>query len=414
MPPIGSPWSRWEATMSRQGRRGSVKKDPGGHGWYFVVDTAPEGAPRRQTRQRGFRTRGEAQAALTKKLAEVQQGRYVARDPITVGEYLTDWLDRREKAQQLRGTTLKSYRDCIRLHVEPSIGSVRLQALTSRRLDHLYGEMLTDGRRAKTRPADRSMSPSSVRRVHAMLRKAFNDAVAQGVINQNPALRTTGLPGPVRRSAGELPPHWELDELAAFLDRSHDHPMYALFWLASATGMRRGELCGLLWSDLDLDGGTVTVEREIVTVPKLKVTEPKSEAGKREVGIDAATISVLRAHRKAQVEHRVRIGAAWTDTGHVFTGVGGRHLHPDSITKAFDRQVRSLGMRRIRLHDLRHTHATLLLDAGEAVHVVAARLGHADPAVTLRVYAHSSRKQQAQAALRWANVIGQSQPGRPS
>lgn len=199
---------------------------------------------------------------------------------------------------------------------------------------------------------------------------------------------------------------WTAEQLGTFLDAYAGDRMFALWRLAANTGMRRGELVGLRWDGVDLDGGLVTVNRQRVKVGSdVQVGRPKTSRSRRAIDVDPETVAVLRDHRRRQLEDRMAWGPGWTDTGLVFTRENGQPLHPDVVSQRFVRLVEDTGLPRITLHGLRHTHGTLMLAAGVALHVVSRRLGHASEAFTAQVYAHVLPQQQAQAAARFAQLV---------
>jgi hypothetical protein len=190
------------------------------------------------------------------------------------------------------------------------------------------------------------------------------------------------LASPPRPSRPELQA-WTAAELRAFLAHVGADRLYSLWLLASSTGMRRGELLGIQWSDVDLSRARISVRRSLVTVGhEVVVSEPKTAKGRRSVALDPATVAGLKTWRKQQAAERLAWGPAWIDSGVVFTWEDGRPLHPREVTRAFSRHVLAAGVPIIRLHDLRHTHATLALAAGVHPKVVQERLGHANIAIT--------------------------------
>jgi integrase len=199
---------------------------------------------------------------------------------------------------------------------------------------------------------------------------------------------------------------WTPDELHEFLEVSAGSHHGALLRVAALTGLRRSELCGLRWQDVDLTALRLTVRQAITTADHVPVAgETKTTRSRRAVDLDATTAAALRAHRKRQREERMLLGPGWRDSGLVFTMRDGSGWHPDVITRAFDRLVERSGLPRITFHDLRHTHATHLLAAGVNVRVVSERLGHASTAFTLDVYGHVLPGQPADAAAAVAALV---------
>jgi integrase len=378
--------------------RGSVKLHQGSRGksWCYVVDagTDPATAKRRQIKRRGFRTRDEAEAALSERMAELRGGRYVVPSRLTLAAYLVDrWLPARTAA--LRPSTFTSYRQVIETHVLPHLGAVVLQQIDAATLEAFYGRLLVGGR--KVAGTSQALSAKTVRNAAGILSKALADAVKWRLLPHNPA-RDAELP---RNEAPEMQA-WTGTETRTFLAHVESSRLAPLWRLALATGMRRGELLGLQWRDVDLAAGVLAVARARVMAGIVTEGRPKTKAGVRRVAIDPATMVALRAWKRAQTEERLHAGPAWSDTGYVFTNELGEPLHPLAVTRAWSRAVMTAGVPLIRLHDARHTAATLMLAAGAPVKLVSQRLGHADIAVTLRVYTHVTAQDDEEAA----NALG--------
>jgi integrase len=272
-----------------------------------------------------------------------------------------------------------------------------LQRLSGGALNALYGELLKSGR------ADGSggLSPATVRRVHATLHHALKDAVRWQHLMQNPA--DAADPPRVRRSEMKV---WTPSELRGFLKSIHGHRLYAAFALAALTGMRRGEVLGLRWGDVDLDGARVAVRRTLVTVGyRVEMSEPKTAQGRRSIDLDPTTVTVLKGHRAQQAEERLAWGPQWADGGWVFTQESREPVHPDTFSKTFDRLVKRAGLPRIRLHDLRHTNVAHSLAAGVPVKVISERVGHSTTAFTQDVYGHVIPGMGKEAAAKVAALV---------
>lgn len=240
---------------------------------------------------------------------------------------------------------------------------------------------------AATEAPARPLSEATRRHIHVTAVIAFNAAVAQGLLRANPATRATA---PKRRDAGELHT-WPKEELRTFLEATREDRLHALWRLLAMTGMRRGEALGLAWSDVDLSGARVVIQRaRVLNGDQVLEHAPKTRAGRRPVPLDAATVAVLKEWKKRQTEERLAWGPAWMDSGYVFTSEDGLPLHPGMATKRFGEAVTRAGVPAIRLHDLRHTSATLALAAGVHPKVVQERLGHATISQTLDTYSHTT------------------------
>ena len=199
---------------------------------------------------------------------------------------------------------------------------------------------------------------------------------------------------------------WTQQEAQRFLVSVADDRLYALWTVLLATGLRRGEALGLRWDDVDLDRRRLSIQRAVTVVDyEIVLSEPKTARGRRSVSIDPTTAAVLAAHRKRQREERLAWGPAWQDSGYVFTTEDGQILHPQRVTLIFKRLAQNAGLPPIRLHDLRHTAATLALTAGIHPKVVSERLGHATIGITLDTYSHVGETLQDEAATRVAGLI---------
>ncbi len=376
-------------------RRGKIDRDTNGT-WWIRLDVAPAGAPRKQIRRRGFRTKRDAQTALNELLHDVGKGTFVATERKTVAEYLGEWVEALP-TRGLRPRTVASYADMLRLHVLPTLGHGRLQALTAIDLDRPYARLLADGHRY----SGAGLSSRSVRYVHTILRKALADAERKGLVLRNVA----DLASPPSAKSAKAPEAstWTPEQLHRFLEISVDHQYFALFRTAGMTGMRRGEVCGLRWEDLDLDAGTVRVRNQLGVDGKL--AEVKTERSRRIVDLDAETVSVLHAHRTDKVARRLALGVGWVDRGLVFTDVEGAALRPDAVTKSFAQAVARSGLPRVRFHDLRHSRASHLAQAGAHPVVIQTQLGHSSATFSQEVYTHVDRDRARAAASAVGSLV---------
>jgi integrase len=373
-------------------RNGVVRR---GSTWSFVVrERDPETGKTKPRWVGGFRTRKDAEKARDGARAAVHRGTYVAPRNLTVGKYLDDWIAGHEV--ELKPSTAASYRSKIDLYLRPAVGHERLQALSPSLLSLAFQEMAKHGGKD-----GKPISPRSVQFARAVLRRACNDAVVDRLIEVNPVL------GSKAKKVGR-PKHvtWTGEQAQMFIEATAGTRLAPLWQLALATGMRRGELMALTWNHLDLDAGIVSIEQSTAQLgTELVTTTPKNDEG-REVQIDARTVAVLRAWRKVQAEERLAWGAAYENAERiVFTRENGSRLSPNAVSKAFLRAQSGLGLPRISLHSTRHSHATVLLRAGVPVHIVAKRLGHKKPSITLDVYADAIPKDDAGAADVYSTAV---------
>jgi integrase len=299
-----------------------------------------------------------------------------------LGSYLDEWLER--QATQLRPTTLRSYRQVITAYLKPHLGEQRLTELDRRGLELLYARLLREGGRSGG-----PLSVRSVAYVHAVLRRALSHAVLDGLLADNPAA-TLRAPRhrPDVEELDDEPELWAAADAARFLAFVDDHPWRALWHLAVGTGARRGELLGLRWKEVDLDASQVTISRALSVVdgvPRLLGTKTSS---RRVVSVGASVVDALRRHGEQQRAQR-EAADAWRDRwGLVFTTDDGAPIDPLAVTKEFRRLVREAPVPVVRLHDLRHLHASVLLGSGVSLTAVSRRLGHTSTKTTLTIYSH--------------------------
>jgi integrase len=359
-----------------------------------------------------YRTKTEAKAAARQLGVHVDEGIYRPTTSLSVREFFEEkWLP--AIASQFRPTTLAGYRSNIANHVIPAIGATQLRALTPEKLNRFYAELLGSGRVKRKGvkrdgSSDRSardggLSERTVQHVHKVLHRALRDAVRWHLIVRNPADDAD----PPKPRAVEMK-CWTPAELRAFVEHAPDDRLVGLWHLVSMTGMRRGELCGLRWSDVDLDGAKLSVSHTITAAGySTHSGPPKTKASRRVLTLDPATLAAFRRHRTRQSTERLAAGEAWLDSGLVFTREDGAAMHPQSLTYLFKKRVTSAGLPKIRLHDVRHSYATVGLSAGEHPKVMQERLGHSSIAITLDVYSHVTEGVARESADRVAaHILG--------
>ncbi|MBH0781351.1 tyrosine-type recombinase/integrase [Nocardia bovistercoris] len=372
------------------------------HGtWGFTIGVVGMGGARSQVRRAGFATKNDAVSAMDDVKARASKG-VVVNEKMTVGQYLNEWIDGKD---DIKANTHANYSRYIEKVFVPHLGHVRLRDLRSAHIKAMFDDHT-------------HLAPSSAQRMRAVLRSALSDALRAGLVTVNAAalVKMAGGRSPralvwtkaresswrwdvaalvedgktvaaARRSAPRPSSSmvWTPAHLGAFLDAMADHPLYALFWIASHCGLRRGEVCGLKWSDLD--DGVITVERQLVCTPDGIIEDtPKSDASGRSVSVGTAGVKLLTAHRSDQRAELLSWGVG-KGSGYMFTTPTGETLDPHWVSKEFKRQVTAADLPPIRFHDLRHTAASLMLASGSDMKTVSEILGHSDLTITGNIYA---------------------------
>lgn len=372
--------------------RGAVTKK--GKRWYVVVDLGRDHTGKRTRKWHGgYATKREAERAQAKLVHELDTGAYVEPSHVKVAAYLSDWLEAKPNLAQ---TTKEGYQRDLK-RATRHLGDHKLKNLTPAIIKRLYRDLTAEG-----------YAPKTVRNTAGVLHKALADAVRDGTLSRNPADRLE-LPQSERPET----PTWSAQELAAFLAHVKPHRLYAAWVVLCSTGMRRSELLGLRWRNIDLDTGTAAIVDTVVMAnnrPKLRIGKTKSRRSRRVVALDATTVAVLREHKVRQSVERLRAGEAWEDLDLVFTTELGGVISPNKFTKWTKKQATDAKVRPLTPHPAgRHTWATLALSSGK-IHpkVVQERLGHSSISITLDRYSHVIEGMDREAAEIVAAMIKES------
>ena len=348
-------------------------------GRYQSTYSYTDGTGRRRLRSATFDTRTEARAWLTARLAEVVSGRVSDAGALTVGEYLQDWLGSLGM-QQLEENTVAWYRSATIRHIIPALGGVKLSKLSAVQVESFLAEKAANGRLDGTG----GLGPASVRRLQVTLHKALDAAVRKGMLPTNPVDHADRPKMPLRDVTEDV---WTPEQINAFLSATETDRLSPIWRTACMTGLRRSELAGLQWGDLDLERGVLSVKRTRTHVDGKTITKgPKSAASRRTVDLDTVTVAVLKRWKVAQLEERLRAGTVWDAGEWVFTDEIGAPWRPDGLTKTFVKAAKAAGLPDTDIKGLRHAHATALLGAGVHPKVVQERLGHSSISVTMDIY----------------------------
>lgn len=378
---VGDPTSRWVA-MSYIVHRN--------HRFYVVAYTGHDpisGSERRRWHPAGT-SRSDAEAIRSR----IDAARPAAACPSTVAGFLTDvWLPSKG---DLTHPTRNRYRWMIDRYINPRIGQQRLDRLRPADLDATYTDLSVRGGKN-----GQALSRKTVLEVHRVLANALDLAIDRELLDTNPAHRARP-PRPDTRST--IPAIWTASQLASYLDIVRRHRLFPALHLVAHTGLRRGELAGLNWGDLDTHAATVSIARTRQVTGGRTIEAPvKTRTSRRRVDLDTGTLDVLKHWRQRLVEEGAQIHPATA----MFLNQRHIAVSPESISQLFNRTVAKTDLPRIRFHDLRHTHASLLVAAGVPIKVVSERLGHAHPGFTMHTYQHLLPGMGAAAATAFADLI---------
>ena len=337
------------------------------------------------------KTQAEVKEKLTKAIEESKKLDIVRSDEYTVAEWLRLWYELYAKPN-IRPTTADSYHRGIESHVIPRIGEIKLKKLTSRDIQKMYKDLQENGRLRKSKKQQNGLSNATVRGIHMMLHNALDRAVKERLILRNPT-EDCIIPKIQKQEMKILNP----EDMKTYLEAADKRGVLPMFYLELVTGIRKGELTALHWSDLDEERRTISVSKQAVGDRNRNVTisRPKTENSVRKISIPQSAVELLHQ------EHEKHLDIPWMfpspKTGEMY--------HPDSIAKLHEKILRDTGLEHIRFHDLRHTFATMALQNGVDVKTVSSMLGHYDAGFTLRTYTHATRQMQEQAAEKMGNFM---------
>jgi integrase len=361
------------------------------------------------TRVRRFvygRTRADVDEKLTELKEKTRKGVPAVSVRMTVGEYLDYWLAEVAPGE-LKPKTLESYEPYVRLHLKPALGGKKLDRLTPPDVRRF----LTAKKAEKTR-FGHPHSARSLQYMHAILRSALSSAEREELVSRNVARL---VKAPTVEDTEVVP--LTVAEAKRLLEQVRDHRLYALWIVLLTLGLRRGEAVGLRWADVDLNSGTLRTKKQIQRL-RIKDPEPdgpktklqhvslKTKRSKRGLTLPKLTVEALRVHRKQQLAERLDAGKDWQEHGLVFTTRKGTPIEPRNLNRTLEAVCRAAKLSPTRLHDLRHTCASLLLAAGEDPRVIMEILGHSKIGVTMDIYAHVMQQAKTNAASHMDNLFG--------
>ena len=350
--------------------RGNITRR-GKASWQLKFDVGAVNG-KRQTRYATVRgTHKDAQKELTRLLGAADEGALPDPSHATVAEYIEAWFSGAPKGS---AKTMERYGELADNQVIPHLGAHKLQKLKPEHVQQWHGTLIGLG-----------LSPRTVTHAHRLLHRVLADAVKNGTLTRNVA--AVHAPPDVEDEEIEI---LSPEQIADVIAKLEGHSLFPIVSLALATGMRRGELLALQWGDIDLDGGTLRVERSVEeTKAGLRLKPPKTKRGRRNITLPPEAVAMLRAHKVQQMELRLAIGMGKPDAATlVFSDIEGRLLKPHTISRAWRRAVAIKKLPAVTFHALRHTHASMLIRAGVDILTISRRLGHSKAAITLDVYGH--------------------------
>ncbi len=374
----------------------------------YTIDPNTGGRQRQQTSVTVHGTKADAQRRLTELLRAHDRGELVARSKMTFGEWLVDWLEKAVKPPAKRINTYRTYQRIITKKLIPALGAFRIQELKSLDLKNYYTSQAG------------TLSSTTLSQYHTLISSALKAAVLEGLVARNVAAIVIGKPQ-IRGDHSDVAANcWEAIDAQRFLAaaKAVGPRPEAFYSLALDSGARKGELCGLQWADLDLDKGTLTIVKQLIETDEngAPVFGPLKNDMPRTIELSAETITLLKEHKRHQAELKMANRTIYKDHNLVFAKEwGDRYRRKDFLglplqtnnmsEREFARIIGAANVKRISIHGLRHTSATLLLKAGVASHVVQRRLGHKRIETTLGIYAHALPSMQQDAARRLGSLL---------
>ena len=337
--------------------------------------------PNGKRKSKSSKTQGDVRDWLTDQRKQLLEGLYVVSDQIKLGSFLDRYMEDVAR-HSLRPRSYEKYYGVINNHIKPDLGNFKLIALRPDQVQAFYSKKLNEG-----------VSAHTVGYIHAVLHKSLNQALRWGLVTRNVS-DLVDKPRPRKTTITT----WSVTEVNQFLLEIENHRWLPVYALAIYTGMRQGEILGLQRGDIDLEKGLINVKHQISSIPGqgLVITEPKSDKARRPITIPQSALDILKSH----------LDLTRKDSGLIFTTSTGRPISPRNILRHFKNVIGQTGLPEIRFHDLRHTHATLLLAAGVHPKIVQERLGHSQISLTLDTYSHVIPSLQTEVADQIEAILG--------
>ncbi|MGE7890512.1 tyrosine-type recombinase/integrase [Bacillus cereus] len=364
-----------------------------GEKWSFTIDIGRDSltGKRKQKTASGFKTKKEAERACNELIHQFNTGSLVDDKNFILSDYLQEWLENTAK-QRVRETTFTNYKRAINSRIIPVLGSHKLKELKP-----LHGQRFVKSL------IDEGLSPKYIEYIFTVLKGSLEDAVRWELLFKNP-FQHVEIPRP-RKVVNST---WSIEETKKFLNRTKFENIiyYHLFLLALNTGMRRGEILGLKWKNFDLNEGKISVTETLIYDENgFRFTEPKTHGSKRLISIDPNLCKEFKSYKAKQNEFKLLFGQSYEDNDLVFAKETGQPILPRTMTTTFNQFIKKADVPQIRFHDLRHTHATILLKLGINPKIVSERLGHSSIKTTLDTYSHVTIDMQESAVLKLSEAL---------
>lgn len=362
-----------------------------GNKYSYIIDIGRDPVTKKRKRKRvsGFESERKARKAMIDMMADINKGGYVEPTNKRFNEYLDDWLA--HKKNRVAYSTYLHYEGYIKNHIKPALGDNKVQDLKPLQIQLFYDSLLDAG----------TLSERSIHHIHRIISNALNLGVRLGEIQRNVA--TAVDPVPVKKKELE---YWDIDDVNKFIDSARGHMHFIAFYLAIFTGMRQGEILGLKWDAIDFDNKTIHVHRAIKRKNGgYELKDLKNDSSYRSISMSESLLFELKKHKNKQNEHKLKTGEDYDDQGFVVATALGTFVLPTNIGRTFRLLIAKLEVKKIRFHDLRHTHASLLFKQNVHPKIVQERLGHSTIQITLDTYSHMLPNMQEAAAQKLDEIF---------
>jgi integrase len=364
-----------------------VYKDTDRGTWYYVLNFKDDNGKRKQKRKRGFKTKKEATEDLRTLESEIIQGTFIEASLVYFNAYIQEWL--RVKQATISNQTASMYKDAIKNHIAQSFGEIPLSKLKPMHIQRFITDL-----------QEKNLADSTIRRTFNIVNACLNYAVKLGDVPKNVA-SVVDKPK-VSRKEMKI---WGMEQIRSFLIVSKKDRLFGIFYLAVMTGLRQGELLGLRWSDIHFKDRTLSIYQTLEHSGKRIKEGAKTKSSIRSVSLSPSTMEVLYEHKIQQENERERLGMTYKEHNLVFCTQTGLPLNPRNLLRSFDRLIEKANIPKIRFHDLRHIHASLMISQNEPLKLIAERLGHSKITTTIDTYGHLLPNMQREASDRLDHTI---------